>query len=141
MLKQKTTANNSNNYYFHFIHVVQEQIHMCMCQNVLLIWLKCPAMAECPQKRPKLDPCIICGKNSGPLDQLVKPRDLESWKTLCDAAEIRHFDPITKLTRDNLSAVPNVLYHRECKSGFTHKKELTRLQNVVKRPELVRTEG
>lgn len=66
---------------------------------------------------------------------------LESWNTLCDAAEIRHFDPITKLTRATLSAVPNVLYHRECRSGFTHNKELTRLQNLIRRPELVRTEG
>ena len=84
-------------------------------------------MADCPvkEKQPKIDhaSCIICGVEA-PSYELVKPKDINSWQTLLDAAKIRLLYPILNLTQDAPSTVPNAFYHRECRSDFTHKKEL-----------------
>jgi len=91
-------------------------------------------MADCsvPEKRRKIDneQCVICG-NDAPSSALVKPKDSKSWQTLYEAAQIRLFDRILNLKEDDLNTEPNVFYHRECRSDFTHKKELTRLKNLA----------
>lgn len=82
------------------------------------------ARIESLQKPPKCDACIINEKYL-PQDLLVKLRDLESWKTLNQAAtDIWHFQPIIKLESD-------LHYHWECRSEDTHTK-LIRLQNKWK---------
>ena len=91
-------------------------------------------MADCPtpEKRAKVDhvSCLICGEHALS-DDLVKPKDADSWQTLCDAAKIRFFDPILTLKVDNPNTIPNVFHHRECRSKFTHKRELTRLKKLA----------
>jgi len=91
-------------------------------------------MDDCPVpiKQPKLvlDACIICGQEAT-ASALVEPKDANSWQKLCNAAEIRMFDPILKLRKDNPGTVPKAYYHRDCRSKFTHKKELSKLKQVV----------
>ena len=84
-------------------------------------------------KRRKLDQvsCLICGEHASS-DELVTPKDADSWLTLYDAAKIRLFDPILTLKVDDpLTNIPNVFYHRECRSKFTHKKELLRFKKLA----------
>jgi hypothetical protein len=71
-------------------------------------------------------PCKICGKLSF-LDELVRLTGVPSWKTLYEAAKIRHFDPILKVADANPNFVPDILYHGYCRSDFTHKKALAKL--------------
>ena len=89
-------------------------------------------MADTHQKQRKLEPCIICGKNS-PQDVLCRLKDLRSWKTLQDAAKIRFFEPITTLHVEE-NCLPNIHYHRECRSTFTHKKAIAKLQKQTESP-------
>ena len=77
------------------------------------------------QKTVEFTSCVICGEQA-PSDELVKPKDAGSWQTLCAAAEVRMFEPILTLNADNPNTIPVVFYHRECRSKFTHKKELAR---------------
>ena len=62
-----------------------------------------------PVKHPKgpLALCIICGHETQ-MSTLAQPKDVKSWKTLCDATNIRLFNPILKLKKDNPSSIPNV---------------------------------
>ena len=73
--------------------------------------------------------CVICEKDS-PLDNLVQLKDRDSWETLYQAALLRNFDSITKLYVDD-KTVPNILYHRECRSSFTHKKNLAKFRKLT----------
>lgn len=59
--------------------------------------------------------------------------DNNSWKTLYEAAKIRHFKPILLLCEDNSDVFPgvSVLYHRSCRSDFTHKKSLEKFKHDV----------
>jgi len=76
--------------------------------------------------------CIICGGKS-PLYDLSSPRDEESWKTLCQAAEIQHFQPIIHTAENSETNFSNIKYHRDCRSNFTHKKKLL----IVKKQEYI----
>ena len=83
---------------------------------------------ETPEKKKKIDEssrnhktCIIC-KTKSPSLNLTQPRDLESWRTLYDAADIQQLDAI--LSHDK-NVLPNdVWYHLECRKKFSHKKTL-----------------
>ena len=89
-----------------------------------------------PVKRRKgtLASCIICGQETQ-ISSLVQPKDVKSWETLCNAANIRLFNPILKLKKDNPNSLPKVFYHRNCRSNFTHKKELSRLKKLLEEAE------
>ena len=57
--------------------------------------------------------------------ELVSPRDVDSWKTLVRAAEIRNHADLMGLARTTPEGeVPRVWYHRKCRSIFTLKKLL-----------------
>jgi len=90
----------------------------------------CPVPIKQPKQVLGLDACIICGQEET-TSSLVQPKDVNSWQTLCNAAEMRMFDPILKLKKDNPGTVPKAFYHCECRSTFTHKKALSRLKKVV----------
>ncbi|XP_050710239.1 uncharacterized protein LOC126995010, partial [Eriocheir sinensis] len=78
---------------------------------------------QLPRKRPRSDCIIHC--SDGSCDILVSPKDLDSWNTLLRAAEIRQHSgilEIAKILEDG--QVPEVLYHRKCRSLFTMKKAL-----------------
>ena len=61
------------------------------------------------------------------MDNLVQLKDRGSWETLYQAALLKNNDSITKLYVDE-KTVPNVLYLRECRSSFTHKKNLAKFK-------------
>ena len=89
-----------------------------------------------PVKRPKgtLVSCIICGQETR-MSSLVQPKDVKSWDTLGEAANIRLFNPILKLKKDNPNILPELFYHRYSRSNFTHKKELSRLKKLLEEAE------
>ena len=61
-------------------------------------------------------------KDSGPL---ITPKDYNSWKTLLDAAQVRNYAPILEIAgRLCEREVPNICYHRQCRSRFTLKRDL-----------------
>ena len=60
-------------------------------------------------------------------DELVQLMVASAWKTLYEAAKVRHFEPIMKLASDDMNKVPDILYHSSCRSDFTHKKSLAKL--------------
>ena len=75
---------------------------------------------------------LYVGEKS-PLYDSSSPRDEESWKTLCQAAEIQHFQPIIHTAENSETNFSNIKYHRDCRSNFTHKKKLL----IVKKQEYI----
>ena len=74
--------------------------------------------------------CIIhtetYDKDTGPL---ITPKDYDSWKTLLDAAQVRNHGPILEIAaRLSEREVPNISYHRQCRSRFTLKRDLENLK-------------
>ena len=64
--------------------------------------------------------CIIhCTDND---TELVTPKD-ESWSTLVRAAAVRKHKPLLDIAEIlNEGEIPNIYYHRKCRSVFTMKK-------------------
>ena len=85
---------------------------------------------ETSAKRPRSETehltYVICSANA-PRAELVNPRDQSSWVTLLRAVEIHDFQPILQLSAADEN-IPDIFYHRECRSAFTHKKTLISLQ-------------
>ena len=75
--------------------------------------------------------CIIhCESTAEDIHQnLISPRDYDSWRTLLEAAQIRQFKCLLELacTVDE-NIIPQVFYHRKCRCLFTMKKELESLK-------------
>ena len=72
--------------------------------------------------------CIIHHESVKKEEKLVSIQDVESWNTLLNAAKIRNYQPIVAIaanTEEN--EIPNVHYHRTCRSLFTMKKSLDSL--------------
>ena len=67
--------------------------------------------------------CIIHCTDAS--DDLVCIQSMESWKTLLNAATNRHHQAVLDVA-SNLhdGIVPNIKYHRKCRSTFTVKKLL-----------------
>ena len=81
-----------------------------------------------PAKRRRLDCVIHCSPNDETESKLISPQNINSWKTLITAAEIRNHTPILELAKKlSDGEVPDVKYHRKCRSIFTMKKDLERL--------------
>lgn len=69
--------------------------------------------------------CIIHCCDGDSDSNLVSPQNLDSWKTLLRAAEIRKHLPLLNLAKDlREGEIPTVHYHRRCRSIFTLKKSL-----------------
>ena len=81
--------------------------------------------------------CIIHCSDGDTDSNLVSPQNLNSWKTLLRAAEIRQHLPILDLAKDLCEGeIPPVQYHRRCRSIFTLKKSLDSItQNKASAPE------
>ena len=73
--------------------------------------------------------CIIhCCNDTGELETL---KDLESWKTLLNAATIRNHEPILEIAKTlEEGELPKVTYHRQCRSIFTLKRNLDKLSQL-----------
>lgn len=75
-------------------------------------------------KWARLD-CIIPFPSQDKDNKLVSPQDLSSWKNLLKAAEIRQHAPILDIAKELPDEeVPQITYHRGCRSIFTMKKAL-----------------
>ena len=74
-------------------------------------------------KRPRVEEgtCIICSSKA-PLSELTKPKDQQSIESLQSAARVHSFNAILNLTETEYDS--KLLYHRACRSSFTHKKTL-----------------
>lgn len=69
--------------------------------------------------------CILHCSDGKSDSNLVSPHNLESWKTLLRAAEIRKHLPILEIAKVLPEGeIPPVQYHRRCRSIFTLKKSL-----------------
>ena len=81
-------------------------------------------------KRQRIDECIIhCSDETG---DLVSLKDLESWKTLLNAAVIRNYEGILSISKTlNEGEIPRISYHRKCRSIFTLKRDLKKLSQSV----------
>ena len=73
-------------------------------------------------KRARMDCVIHCTDDDS---HLVQVQDMDSWKTLLKAAEIRDHKPLLDVAKDlQEGTLPSVSYHRKCRSIFTMKKLL-----------------
>ena len=81
-------------------------------------------------KRQRVEECIIhCSDETG---DLVSLKDLESWKTLLNAAVIRNYEGILSISKTlNEGEIPRISYHRKCRSIFTLKRDLKKLSQSV----------
>ncbi|KAK9539538.1 hypothetical protein VZT92_004638 [Zoarces viviparus] len=70
-----------------------------------------------------MDCAIHCSDEEA--DATLVPQNIDSWKTLLRAAEIRKHAPILNMAKDLPEGeIPPVQYHRKCRSIFTMKKLL-----------------
>lgn len=81
--------------------------------------------------QPKqLEQCIIHhGSVSTEDTHVVTLKDYASWKTLLDAAKLRNHVPILQIAKSlKQDEIPNLGYHRQCRSLFTMKRDLEALK-------------
>ena len=74
--------------------------------------------------------CIIhyaaCDKDD---EHLVSPKDISSWLALLEAAKVRNHQPVLDVAKTvDENHIPNILYHRKCRSLFTMKRDLETLK-------------
>jgi len=87
------------------------------------------------RKRSCGERCIIHCSNDNS-SELTSPQNTESWLTLLRAAEIRDHKPlldVSKTLKDG--EIPNVLYHRKCRSIFTLKRDLDKISKECKKTD------
>ena len=87
---------------------------------------------ESPKKKGRLSTpsdCLIhCTNSTG---ALVTLDSLESWQTLLNAARIRNHLRILEIEEENHGKdFPFIQYHRDCRSIFTMKRDLEKLQKA-----------
>ena len=89
---------------------------------------------DSPTKKARKEPmetCIIhmsSAQNDPQIRTMVK--NSQSWDPLLDAAKIRNFIPILDLAAGcQPGEIPDVKYHKNCRSMFVMKKNLERIQN------------
>ncbi|RZF35593.1 hypothetical protein LSTR_LSTR005121 [Laodelphax striatellus] len=101
-----------------------------------------------PRKEKKIYRCLICREESA-LKKLTSPLDHRSWRVLYQAAIVRGHEEIINLTKNLSDEIPRgILYHRNCRSEFTHKKTLAKLTDTPlpedshhHQPTVVKTPG
>lgn len=94
-------------------------------------WVTHPAKAK---PSSSSEDCIIHCTNSS--DELVTIQSLESWKTLLNAATIRQHHAVLQVASTLAEGVvPDIKYHRKCRSTLTMKKLL---DNIKKKNEVIK---
>jgi len=58
---------------------------------------------------------------------LISPNSVESWRTLRWAAELRHHKDILGIQVNSPDEIPEVYYHRKCRSIFIMKRDLKKI--------------
>ena len=62
-------------------------------------------------------------------DHLISPQSFDSWATLLEAAKIQQHDSLLQIARNTREGeVPEIFYHRKCRSVFTNKRDLESLK-------------
>ena len=85
------------------------------------------ATAKKNKKLSTILDCTIHCTNSA--DALVTLESMESWKTLLHAARIRNNQRILEVSKEyDGKGVPFFQYHRNCRSVFTMKRDLEKIQ-------------
>ena len=81
-------------------------------------------------KKKKLSATLDCIINcTSSTDALVTLESMKSWKTLLHAARIRNNQRILEVSKEyDGKGVPFVQYHRNCRSVFTMKRDLEKIQ-------------
>ena len=73
-------------------------------------------------------------------EHLVSPKDISSWSALPEAAKVRNHQPVLDVTKTaDENRIPNIVYHRKCRSLFTMKRDLETIKR--KREETVDEES
>ena len=77
-------------------------------------------------KKARMDQkCLIHSPLEHEDATLVSLRDNDSWASLLRAAQIRNYLPLLDLANDvEENEIPEIIYHRKCRSIFTLKKTL-----------------
>ena len=76
-----------------------------------------------------MDKCIIQFEQVTE-EHLVELKDRASWETLLNAAKIRKFKVVIEIDKNlGESDIPAVKYHRKCRSLFTLKRDLQKLNS------------
>ena len=88
----------------------------------------------CVSSKPNsANTCLIHHESVKDDDNLISPRDYNSWITILNAATIRQYTAITDLAcRLEGNEVPDIAYHRDCRSLFTMKRDLEALSKQSK---------
>ena len=82
-------------------------------------------VTEHSNKRQRMEHEEVAIHCTDDTSELVSPRDVDSWKTLVSAAEIRKHAALVNMAITNPEGeIPRVWYHRKCRSIFTMKKLL-----------------
>lgn len=72
--------------------------------------------------------CIIHNPNVNE-EKLTSLRDMNSWKTLLEAAEVRQCSAIIDISKTlKENGIPNISYHRTCRSLFVMPKDLEKIR-------------
>ena len=67
--------------------------------------------------------CLIhCSDDDG-----VSPNSVESWRTLRRVEELRYHEDILGIQVSSPDEIPEVYYHRKCRSIFTMKRDLEKI--------------
>ena len=71
-----------------------------------------------PKRKKSADPkCIIHCSDS--TDRLIKPKSIESWNALLEAAEIQSHSELMDIGyRTGKNEIGDVFYHRQCRNNF-----------------------
>ena len=80
-----------------------------------------------PAKKAKM--CCIHSPEGNDDGTLVNLRDFSSWNSLLKAAKIRQYEPLLNVAKSlKENQVPDLSYHRNCRSIFTIKKTLQAIE-------------
>ena len=95
-------------------------------------------------KIPAMEQCII-HKDSIKIDagdNLINPQTYESWQVMLEAAKVRNFAPILQLSETLAEKeIPQISYHKKCRSIFTMKNVLATLKRKANILTLDEDEG
>lgn len=92
------------------------------------------------KKKAKLRCIIHCSDDNS--DDYTRLKDLESWKSLLNAARIRSHEELLSIAEStNEGEIPDIVYHRKCRSLFTMKKLLDKIEKKEEEKQLVDNDG
>lgn len=80
--------------------------------------------------------CVIhyaaCDKEE---EHLVSPKDISSWLALLEAAKVRNHQAVLDVAKTvEENHIPNIAYHRKCRSLFTMKRDLESIKRKREEP-------